>query len=454
MIPSGSPIYRPPRKGWRIAPIGERGPVAGGGVLDLRVGWCAGRVLGDPAKRLQLVLDREKSGDPVASKGFLRSSLVPVVLIDGESVATGWGRIRVPLAAGRHLVAVQSQHSRAWRAVDIDAGGATKIDYVGMLGESHRAYGDAEVPHGLRDLHGYTIGPRGRLNYFQYLPAHARERLGFSASLFIGIFLGVIALALSFLGVPLMAAMVTCWAAMAVGFAWWGIRVFWTFLRCNRLGPEAPLAVRGSASPVVLDGDGPVPELGPGAGGILIDARFLKADLASDELALQLPKGQRLINGGQRKALDAVGEIVPIRHRYAVPPPEVLLDGVPLGAFWTRMWLEVPPGTHRLEVRTPAAPLPVEGEAHAPHTAAAQINLDAGEAARIDLAITVTAVPDPLRPVLHLWHCSIDRLGPAAARETPTAPKADVRGGLRRAATGRYWETKDDQAPGGQAPQR
>lgn len=447
MIPSGSPIYRPPRKGWDIAPIGERGPVAGGGVLDLRVGWCAGRVLGDPAKRLQLVLDREKSGDPVASKGFLRSSLVPVVLVDGEPVATGWGRIRVPLAAGRHLVEVQSQHSRAWRAVDVDAGGTTKIDYIGMLGESHRAFGDTEVPHGLRDLHGHTVGPRGRLNYFQYLPAHARERVGFTLTLLALMLLGPLAFTLVLLGAPNDVALGGWIGIGALIAATWGIRVFWTFLRCNRLGPEAPLAVRGAAAPVVLDADGPDPELGSGAGGILIDARFLKADLASDELALQLPEGQQLINGGQRKALDAVGEIVPIRHRYAVPPPEVLLDGVPLRAFWTRMWLEVPPGTHRLEVRTPAAPLPVEGETHPPHTAAATVNLNAGEVARIDLKVTVTAVPDPLRPVLHLWHCRIDRLGPATTRETPAAPRADIRGGLRRAATGRYWETKDDVPP-------
>jgi hypothetical protein len=83
----------------------------------------------------------------------------------------------------------------------------------------------------------------------------------------------------------------------------------------------------------------------------------------------------------------------------------------------------------------------------APHTAAATVNVAAGEVARIDLAVTVTAVPDPLRPVLHLWHCRIDRVGPATARATPAAPKADVRGGLRRAATGRHWETKDDIPP-------
>jgi hypothetical protein len=132
-----------------------------------------------------------------------------------------------------------------------------------------------------------------------------------------------------------------------------------------------------------------------------------------------------------------------------VPPPEILLDGVPLGAFWTRMWWEVPPGTHRLEARTPAAPFPVEGEARPPHTAASTFTVAAGQVARIDLAVTVTAVPDPLRPVLHLWDCRIDRFGPATDRATPEAPKADLRGGLRRAVTGRHWETRDDIPPKG-----
>lgn len=119
-------------------------------------------------------------------------------------------------------------------------------------------------------------------------------------------------------------------------------------------------------------------------------------------------------------------------------PPRPGLEITRIGeprAVWSdlrsSLGLEVLPGTHRLEVRTPAAPLPVEGRTHLPHTAAAQINLDAGEVARIDLAVKATAVPDPLRPVLRLWHCRIDRPGPAAAHEAPAAPKTDVRGGLR-----------------------
>ncbi|MDN3241298.1 hypothetical protein [Glycomyces tritici] len=448
---TGSPSFRAPRPGWEITRIGEPPSAPGGGVLDLRVGHCGGATDKTPAQAAVNVSERRKTGDPIAVWSDLRSSLVPVVLVDGTPAATGWGRVELPLAAGRHLIEVQSQHSRTWRAFDIAAGKTTKLDYIGMLGEAHRAYGEEELRWNLRGLHGHTVGPRGRLNYFQYLPANAKERRSFLAFMLSLLVAATLAGTLAYAGLPINVVMSVSSAIWLGALAVWGCRVLWTHRRYNRLAPEAPLDTRpftrGAAAPLVLDADGDLPGLGPGAAAVLLDARFLKADLASDELALQLPEGQDRIDGKQAKAFNAVGEVVPIRHRYAVPPPEVLLDGVALGAFWTRMWLEVPPGAHRLEVRTPAAPLPIEGRTHLPHTAAAQIDLDAGEVARIDLAVTVTAVPDPLRPVLHLWHCRIDRLGPAAAHEAPAAPKADLRGGLRRAVTGRYWETRHDNPP-------
>ncbi|MFG3342529.1 hypothetical protein [Glycomyces sp. NPDC048151] len=447
---TASPTFKPPRPGWEITAVGA--PATGDGELDLRVGYCGGATDKTPAQAAVNVSERRKAGDPIAVWSDLRSSLVPVVLIDGEPRATGWGRIRLPLPAGRHLIQVQSQHSRTWRAFAIEAGKTTKLDYIGMTGESHRAYGEDQLRWNLRGLHGHTIGPRGRLNYYQYLPANAKERksfLVFMLALFVG---AALSAALGYSGVPVGIAIPAGAVIWAGALAFWGFRVLWTRARYNRLEPEPPLDSRafappGSAAPLVLDADGDLPALAGGAAAVLLDARFLKADLASDELAKQLPEGRVRIDGKQAKALNAIGEIVPIRHRYAVPPPEVLLDGVPVGALWTRMWLEVPPGTHRLDVRTPASPLPVEGEAHEPHSAAATVNLGEGEVARIDLAVTVTAVPDPERPVLHLWHCKIDRLGPAREPEPPAAPRADVRGGLRRAVTGRYWETKDDVPP-------
>jgi hypothetical protein len=162
--------------------------------------------------------------------------------------------------------------------------------------------------------------------------------------------------------------------------------------------------------------------------------------LTSEALARQLAPGRVRIDHRQRKALDKLGELVPIRHRTAVPPPEILLDGMPVDVSWTRMWLEVPPGRHALEVRTPASPLPVTTGPDAPETRSTGFEIAPGQMVRIELAVAVTAVPDPRDPVLHLWACRIDDFGPAAARPLPQAPKADVRGGMRRMWSNRYWE--------------
>lgn len=626
LIDGASPRFRAPRPGWQITPIGESADATSGhadsvaeqtdptygpaepslrragavsgradpisgrtipapdpalrrtiptgnvGILDLRVGYCRGPESKTVAEAAVAIDERERAGDPMATKGDLRSSLVPVVLVDGEPAAAGWGRIQLTLAAGRHLVEVQSQHSRTWRACEIETGRTTKLDYIGMLGDQHRAYGtgpdatstgDAGAPSGtarranrdfrpgaggssaVRGIHagytGHTLGPRGRLDFWQYLPANARGRRSFHLVLLALVIGVVLSLVLTSFGVAVAVALLSGAAIWIVALVGWAVRVLWTFLQYNRGEPEAALktpeallqvprsdprtefrsdprpelrldaqpgsrpALRSDEGPgprsdadprtirpAILDSAGPLPELGFGAAAILIDARFIKADLTSEELALQLPQGQSRINGPQRRALDDLGEVVPIRHRFAVPPPQIELGpavvggaaassvvetsvdtasgagpaaasasadppasalaradagvGTPVAATWTRMWIEVPPGSHCLTVRTPASPLPLHtsrGPADPPDSRSATVNLEAGQVARVDLTVSVTAVPDPAEPLLHRWLCRINRLGPAPTSDTPPAPKADVRGGLRRALTGRYWERPD-----------
>ena len=78
---------------------------------------------------------------------------------------------------------MQSQHSRVWRAVDIAAGKTAALDYIGMLGDRHRSYGEGEPSGRAAELSGHALGPRGRLRYWQYLPANARSRLSFAVFL-------------------------------------------------------------------------------------------------------------------------------------------------------------------------------------------------------------------------------------------------------------------------------
>ncbi|MQM28525.1 hypothetical protein [Glycomyces albidus] len=453
MIRGGSPRYRTPRPGWEVKPLKELRPPAGpSGRIDLRIGYCADagpKTIAEQAADLQ---QRRLAGDPVASMNDLRSSLVPVVLVDGAPVAAGWGRISVPVAAGRHLVEVQSQHSRAWRAVDVTAGAAVKLDYVGMLGDRHRGYGEGPQSGRLGRLTGYTLGPRGRLTYFQYLPANAKYRL--SAAVFMLFLLCGVAImwTSAFTGAPESATFPIAIGVFLLGASLWGGRVLWTWIRFNRGAPEAPLKtpeallqVPGGPvlAPEILDPAGPVPEPRPGAAVLLVDARFLKDDLSSEELAMQLPPGRERIEPGERRSLDKVGELVPIAHRFAVPPPQIALDGAPVAATWTRMRLEVPPGPHRLTVRTPLPPLAVPRAAE-PEERTAAFEVQDGDVTMIGLTVSVHAVPDPVEPLLHRWECRIDGFGPSDRSEAVPAPLADVRGGLRRAWTGRWWETRDD----------
>lgn len=443
-----SPRFTAPWPEWRVAARGGRRTASGDGTLRLRLGHCRGPETRTPAERMETLARRRRAGDPVAAKGNLRSGLVPVVLVDGEHRASGWGPIDLPLAPGRHLVEIQSQHSRSWRAVDIAPGRATRLDYIGMLGEQHRAYAAGEVHGALADMHGHTLGPRGRLHYKQYLPANARSRGSFIVFLLCMAAAAALTWIAASAGVPETVA-VPAGAALWLGaLAAWAGSVLWTYLRYNRTGPEAPLATgafapRGTAAPLVLDPDGPPPEPAPGSAALLIDARFLKADLTSDELTLQLPQGQRAVDRAQRRRLDAIGELVPIRHRFAVPPPEIELDGVRLAGSWTRMWIETTPGRHRVRVRTPAAPLPVPAGQAPPQVREIDVATAAGRTATLALTVTVKAVPDPTEPLLHQWECRIERLAAEPERPPRAAPKADVRGGLRRAATGRWWERPD-----------
>ncbi|GAB3219997.1 hypothetical protein GCM10027447_03810 [Glycomyces halotolerans] len=441
MIHGSSPRFKAPWKPWRITGIGPA--PAGDGSLDLRVGHCRGPASKTLAESMEALDRRRRAGDPLATGGDLRSSLVPVVLVDGRAVAAGWGRIRIPLPAGRHLVEVQSQHSRAWRAVDIQPGRTAELDYIGMLGDRHRQYANGPVGGALAGYTGYTLGPRGRLEFWQYLPPGARERRSFMAVLLVAAVSGPATWAAVSLGAPAATAILACAAMWLTTLAVWGVRVLWTWRRYNRCPPEPPLdtaaiAAEGRLAPHVLDPAGDAPEPSTGAAAVLIDARFVKADLESVHLAAQV-SGLRLDRRGRRR-LDAIGEITPIRHRVAVPPPKIELDGRLLAATWTRMWIEVPPGRHRLSVTTPRALLPVVHGQAPPETATVEIDLPEGRTTRIDLAVEVTAAQNPDEARLYEWRCRIERFEAAEAPPPRIAPRADVRGGLRRSATGRWWE--------------
>lgn len=428
LIAGWSPVFRAPWRGWRLTEVGRRRDLDRAGTLSLRVGYCDGP---RPQYTLRMQRDlknRRRAGETVDTNEHVRSSLVPVILVDGEQVASGWGHLRLPLTPGRHLVEVQSQHSRAWKIVEIREGKTAKLDYVGMLSGMHQFYGTEQVWGRHAHLHGYTLGPRGRLHLWQYLPVNGRRRRSWNLAM-IAIVLCIPLMILvrdrqmpsPFGGsVPIAGVL---FSVISLCFLIWLVRVAWTATWYNYAGSESPHEVRpfGAQPVVVLDPEGPAPKPEPGQAAIVIDARFIKENLSLENLLERSPTGRRLLESGRprlsrhRRRLDKLGEFAPVQHRFAVPPPEIILDGRPLAGSWTRMWVRLSPGRHRLEVRTPQSPLPVRGGQAASDVQSIDFTVQEGNTAGIDVTVTVDAVPDPDEPVLHGWTSRVVRLcgGPA-----------------------------------------
>ncbi|MCH7229376.1 hypothetical protein L0U85_00640 [Glycomyces sp. L485] len=407
------PRFRSPARGWGLTrfdgcPFPEP-DAPGTGALDLRVGYCRFGEDGRLVRRARQT-DRRRTGELMATLNRLRTSLVPVVVVDGEPVASGWGRTKLRLREGTHLVEVQSLHSRAHHMVRVEPGRTVKLDYVGVLGQAHRRDRAAPQP-GPYD--GCALGPRGRLHLRQLGLAHARDRRENAALIAV---MAAVAVAAAFAYrdfadedqrlwvVPIATAVAAL--LLAVG----GATALWKHLRSNRTPPFPPTEYRpyrGTAAPVtVVDAHGASPEPSPGTGAVLIDARFAKDDLELEALARQLPEGVRGLAAPHDRHLADTGEAVPIRHRFAVPPPRIAIDGRHVAAAWTRMWIELPVGDHVVEAATPSSPMPVVGPEAPAESRRIAFRVEPGRTTALALRVDVYAVPDPTERYLHGWRCS------------------------------------------------
>jgi hypothetical protein len=250
LISGTSPRFRAPWKPWALTAMRIPPATADAGRLVLRVGYSTVPPAATIAERMETLRDRTRAGDPVATAGDLRATIVPVVLLDGTPIATGWGRLDLPVTPGRHLLEVQTLHSRTWRAVDINPGRATRLDYIGVLGPAHRRYATGRPDGNLADLHGHTLGPRGRLDYWQYAAANWRLRSGAHLAMALTMVgLGAAALAVNNGAdrAPTTGATAALLAILILGLL---ARLAWTHVRHNRCAPEAPLDTRATAPPI------------------------------------------------------------------------------------------------------------------------------------------------------------------------------------------------------------
>lgn len=315
--------------------------------------------------------------------------LTPVVLADGVPASSGWGVTRLTLTPGTHLIAVTGGHSRCYKQVHLGRGDLRELDYRCVIGGNADEY---------REGHG-------SMNLGTYLTTRARGLRGGSGVQ--RILLGTVALALllafalSFLpsggdliAIPLIGLPVLAGIGIAVYAIRQGLRKPPTIV-AEPPPHGAPHEFR------VLDDDEPE-QVAPAPGWAALGLHLhFWLDPHTPEALRVLARGKPGLL--QRWRVLRVGEPELPAWRPWVPAPEVTIDGRPVEADWARMWAQLPPGEHDLQIS-----VPVPQRRFGPQT---RLDLDRAEWRRrvflteggtldLDLLAHVTAVPHPDRPEL------------------------------------------------------
>lgn len=339
----------PPFRAWAAQPHPDA-------AVPVRAGRRLSRTAGDADAAHATVVVRTawRNQDSRDVHPSLRVSrpLVPVVSVDGSPASWGWGTTELTLPPGRHLIAVTSSHSRCYQTVDLRRGERRELDYASILGATAHWYAEAGAQ--IRDLTAF--GPRrpgpGGIGWYHLITVG-------------GLVLVAALTAVALTSADPIADLLipaAVWGAVAIGLGI-GIGVIAVSLvqqaRARKVVTVPPPSDRTAATVRVLDAD--VPErLAPASGwaGLGLHLRF-ELD-AHPEPALAALAGGRKPNLMQRWRAIRIGEPEPPACRPWIPPPEVLLDGEPVPASWTRMWMQLAPGEHELVVRVAAPPSQID----------------------------------------------------------------------------------------------
>ncbi|MFB9659623.1 hypothetical protein ACFQS3_07605 [Glycomyces mayteni] len=361
----------PPFRAWAARPHPDAAvPVRAGRRLDERT---------DPAAAVVVVRTAWRNQDSREARPSLRASrpLVPVVSVDGVPASWGWGATELTLAPGPHLVAVAAGHSRCYRRVDLAAGERLELDHKGILGVAADRFalaGELRDPVSFKERRR----PEAVGRYYLLLLAGAAAAA---------------ALTWTVLSNPGALAAAPA-AAVTVGLGIGAVAVASALrkqARLRRVAVAAPPAA--GDSPVVLDADEPARTApAPGWAGLGLHLRH-SLDRYPPEAVAALAGGTP--NLLQRWRTVRIGEPEAPECRPWVPAPEVLLDGRPLDAGWTRSWTQLAPGEHELIVRVPASGQAGPGTdvdlSRAEHRTA--FRAEAGETTWIAVHAAVAAVP-------------------------------------------------------------
>ncbi|SDL31935.1 hypothetical protein SAMN05216298_3391 [Glycomyces sambucus] len=334
----------------------------------------------------------------------------PVLLIDGEPAATGFGRADLLLAPGPHLVELQSGASAGYWPVDLPPGGTVRL--TGFTRQRLHPAGGA--PALLRSL--FLIPTAAA-------PARLGRRFTMYASL-IGALVGFLALALPLADAALgktpgllLAGGAALAGAIAGSLLAKGIERLVLRAAERRLAggvrtaTHRPTAFPGGSWRPVDPRDTTAPRTGEGMAALRLTLAYVQTPHAFDPGRGSRPPLRRRWRMGEevpvrvvgpnrydpRRPVDETdeakaagkrrsrfGETYPPEVRPWVAAPVVRIDGEPVPSLWGVNEYRLQPGRHRIAVEIPPPPELLAGER-------TEVELEPGLVRTVDLSLDGTA---------------------------------------------------------------
>lgn len=308
----------------------------------------------------------------------------PVVLVDGEPVATGFGCGDIDLEPGGHLLQVQSGASGAYWPIDVKPGLLTRMTSF--------------VPQRVKD------GPAVDLmRQFVLVPARAvPPRLGRLLTVVLSTVLGIVtfgsaAMAAESWGPPwpdsgfLRLLILSLIGAIAIAGAVMGYRIGLVIERVWNTAAEARLLLR---LPIAEHGERQCPggtwrpvdprdEAPPR--GVRLNLAYVQVP-HRPEGALSTIVDEKAVAAAAKRAR-TFGEDYPPEVRPWVDAPRVVIDGEAMPAIWGVNEYRLSPGPHRVEIAVPPPPEVLLGE---------ETEVKLGRDSRMELDVFETGSVDAL----------------------------------------------------------
>ncbi|WP_280397853.1 hypothetical protein [Nocardia carnea] len=351
---------------------------------------------------------------PRAQRVDLRVSRpnVPVVYVDGYPASWGWGITRITITAGEHLVAVAGSHSRCYRRLHLVEDETVTLYYSSVLGSGAHRFRepDADVHEG---VWLGTVPPAKFTAADRRVTAVVRAVLACVAALAL---LGITA---ELLDSPLEDLVSTgalfTYGAIGSGVCGGLILVAGAVADALRSpAPQPPVDPPDPSTPPdvrVIDYDeSATPRPAPGWSALCLHLRYELTAHTPEELATAAGREGRRLNPLQRWRVIRIGEAEVPGGRPWIPPPDVAIDGVAIPAGWTRMWIQLAPGTHHISIALDA-PRPETGpttkidltDARQQHT----VVLRTGETHHLAGLATIHALPRPEHREMAKYHARL-----------------------------------------------